>query len=45
MMRLPSRGQRTRSNARTLKGAKKTVGAMTKELRQKTETPAAPAAK
>ncbi len=36
-MRLPSHGQRTRTNARTLKGAKKTVGAMTKEARSKVE--------
>lgn len=38
-MRLPSRGQRTRTNARTLKGKRRTVGAMTKEMRQKLETP------
>lgn len=31
MRGLPSRGQRTRSNARTKKGKKKTVGAFTKE--------------
>lgn len=39
-MRLPAHGQRTRTNARTLKGTKKTVGAMTKEARAKLETPA-----
>lgn len=38
LMKLPSRGQRTRTNARTLKGNRKTVGAMTKETRQKIET-------
>jgi small subunit ribosomal protein S13 len=37
-MKLPAHGQRTRTNARTLKGAKKTVGAMTKEARAKLET-------
>ncbi len=30
---LPVRGQRTRTNARTRKGPKKTVGAMTKEMK------------
>jgi len=44
-MNLPVRGQRTRTNARTLKGKRKTVGAMTKEAREKMEAPAAPAAK
>ncbi len=41
-MKLPVRGQRTRTNARTLKGKRKTVGAMTKEAREKMEgtTPA-----
>lgn len=39
-MRLPARGQRTRTNARTLKGKRKTVGAMSKETREKLETPA-----
>ncbi len=34
-MKLPARGQRTRTNARTLKGKRKTVGAMTKEAREK----------
>lgn len=38
-MKLPARGQRTRTNARTLKGKRRTVGAMTKEMRQKLETP------
>lgn len=33
---LPVRGQRTRTNARTGRGKRKTVGAMTKETRQKT---------
>jgi small subunit ribosomal protein S13 len=37
-MRLPARGQRTRTNARTLKGKRRTVGAMTKEMRQKLES-------
>ncbi|OGD79116.1 30S ribosomal protein S13 [Candidatus Collierbacteria bacterium RIFOXYB1_FULL_49_13] len=37
-MRLPSRGQRTHTNARTLKGKRRTVGAMTKEMRQKLDT-------
>ncbi|MBI3954547.1 30S ribosomal protein S13 [Candidatus Collierbacteria bacterium] len=36
-MKLPARGQRTRTNSRTLKGKRKTVGAMTKETRQKIE--------
>lgn len=43
-MKLPVRGQRTRTNARTLKGKRKTVGSMTKEAREKMEAPAAPAA-
>ena len=43
-MKLPVRGQRTRTNARTLKGKRKTVGAMTKEAREKMEGPATPAA-
>jgi small subunit ribosomal protein S13 len=34
---LPVRGQRTRSNARTRKGKKKTVGALTKEMWAKIE--------
>lgn len=37
-MHLPARGQRTRTNARTLKGKRKTVGAMTKETREKMVT-------
>ncbi|OGY21901.1 MAG: 30S ribosomal protein S13 [Candidatus Woykebacteria bacterium GWB1_45_5] len=32
---LPARGQRTRSNARTKRGKRQTVGAMRKELRAK----------
>jgi small subunit ribosomal protein S13 len=36
-MKLPCHGQRTRTNARTMKGAKKTVGSMTKEARAKIE--------
>ena len=44
-MNLPVRGQRTRTNARTLKGKRKTVGSITKEAREKMETPATPAAK
>lgn len=32
---LPARGQRTRSNARTKRGAKRTVGSMTKEMAAK----------
>ena len=43
-MKLPVRGQRTRTNARTLKGKRKTVGSMTKEAREKMETPPTPAA-
>ncbi len=42
-MGLPVRGQHTRTNARTRKGKRKTVGAMTKEMRTKLETPAAAA--
>lgn len=34
---LPVRGQRTRSNARTKRGKRKTVGALKKEQRAKTE--------
>jgi small subunit ribosomal protein S13 len=40
MAGLPVRGQRTRSNARTKRGAKKTIGALSKEAATKTETPA-----
>ncbi|MBI4129947.1 30S ribosomal protein S13 [Candidatus Roizmanbacteria bacterium] len=36
---LPARGQRTRSNARTKRGKRKTVGAMKKEDRVKTDQP------
>jgi|SRR3990167_2206512 len=35
---LPSRGQRTRSNARTKRGKRKTVGAMRKDVAQKMES-------
>lgn len=35
---LPSRGQRTRTNARTRRGKRKTVGAMSKEVAAKLET-------
>jgi len=38
---LPSRGQRTRSNARTKRGKRLTVGALRKDVRAKLETPAA----
>lgn len=38
MAGLPARGQRTRSNARTKRGAKKTIGALTKEAAAKLET-------
>ena len=41
--RLPSRGQRTRTNARTKRGKRMTVGALKKEDRAKTESTAAPA--
>jgi small subunit ribosomal protein S13 len=34
---LPTRGQRTRTNGRSSRGKRKTVGAMTKEMRQKLE--------
>lgn len=43
--RLPVRGQRTRSNARTKRGKKVTIGAMKKEELQKVETAAAKDAK
>lgn len=36
-MGLPTRGQRTRVNARTRRGKRKTVGAMTKEMAAKLE--------
>jgi small subunit ribosomal protein S13 len=38
---LPSRGQRTRSNARTKRGKRVTIGAIKKELAAKMETSAA----
>lgn len=34
---LPARGQRTRTNARTRRGKRQTVGAMSKEMAQKME--------
>lgn len=37
IMGLPTRGQRTKTNARSRKGRRKTVGSMTKEARQKIE--------
>lgn len=43
--RLPARGQRTRSNARTKRGKRATVGAMKKDDRIKQDTPAKPAEK
>lgn len=39
--KLPVRGQRTRSNARTKRGKRVTIGAMKKDDRVKLETPAA----
>jgi len=39
-MGLPVHGQRTRTNARTRKGKRKTIGAISKEAATKTETPA-----
>ena len=41
--KLPVRGQRTRSNARTKRGKRMTIGAMKKDDRIKTDTAAAPA--
>lgn len=38
-MGLPVRGQRTRTNARTRKGKRKTIGAISKETATQTETP------
>jgi small subunit ribosomal protein S13 len=35
---LPARGQRTRTNARTRRGKRRTIGAMTKEMAAKLET-------
>lgn len=40
---LPSRGQRTRSNARTKRGRRQTVGALRKETRAKLAKPESPA--
>jgi len=40
-MGLPVRGQRTRTNARTRKGKRKTIGAMSKEAAAKLDTTAA----
>lgn len=42
--KLPVRGQRTRSNARTKRGKRVTIGAMKKDDRVKQDTGAAPAA-
>lgn len=39
-MGLPVRGQRTRTNARTRKGKRKTIGAISKEAATNVETPA-----
>jgi len=39
-MGLPVHGQRTRTNARTRKGKRKTIGAISKEDATKTESPA-----
>lgn len=39
-MGLPVRGQKTRTNARTRKGKRKTVGSMTKEMRAKLDAAA-----
>jgi len=36
---LPTRGQNTKTNARSVRGKRKTVGAMTKDVRSKMETP------
>lgn len=41
MHNLPSRGQRTRVNARTRRGKRKTVGALTKEAAEKIATASA----
>ncbi|MBD3279150.1 MAG: 30S ribosomal protein S13, partial [Candidatus Pacebacteria bacterium] len=38
MKGLPVRGQRTRTNARTKRGSRRTVGAMTKDTASKLET-------
>lgn len=42
---LPVRGQRTRSNARTKRGKRRTVGALSKEAWAKTEAPQATGSK
>jgi hypothetical protein len=44
MHSLPTRGQRTRTNARTRRGKKKTVGALSKEAAEKLAAPAPAAA-
>lgn len=41
IMGLPAHGQRTRTNARTLRGKRKTIGAMKKEDAAKVATPEA----
>lgn len=43
-MHLPVRGQRTKTNARTLKGKRKTVGSQTKDDREKIGATSAPSA-
>ena len=43
-MGLPTRGQRTRTNARTRKGKRKTIGAVSKEATAPAKPAAAPAA-
>ena len=45
MHNLPARGQRTRVNARTRRGKRKTVGAMSKEAAEKMAAPAPAAEK
>jgi small subunit ribosomal protein S13 len=45
MRSLPARGQRTRSNARTKRGKRMTIGAIKKEVAAKMGIGAAPAAK
>ena len=42
--KLPVRGQRTRTNARTKRGKRMTVGALKKDERARAETTAAPSA-
>lgn len=41
MHNLPVRGQRTRTNARTKRGRKMTIGALSKEMAEKLAAPAA----